>query len=184
MMGRRAAVGAGDACCCGGVVGAGDRRDGASVSVGIAQRIGVGSRAFAQHIERAEREGTLATASFQRFVDGAADHKFAADNLHRAAQGLADDRLACPLGEPAQPPAGVTALQFTRQIHQPSGKHETPSGRIDEQRARASRMGAPVTFDQLLGDQSIGGVIIRDAQQGLRQTHEGDALLVGEAEFL
>ena len=184
MLGRRAALGAGDACRSGVVVGAGDRLDGAGISVGIAPRIGVGPCAFAQHVERAERERALATAALQRLVDGATDHELAADDLHRAAQGLADDRLARPLGEPAQPSAGVAALQFPRQIHQSTGEHEAPGGCIDEQGAGATRMGAPIPCDELLGDQTVCGLIVGDAQQGLSQAHEGDALLVGEAELL
>ena len=45
-------------------------------------------------------------------------------------------------------------------------------------------MPLPPSLADLLGDQGIGRVLVGDAQQGLGEAHQDDALLGGEAVFV
>ncbi len=178
------AAGAGDAACCRGRVRPRDGLDRAGVGVGITDSIGVRARAFAQHVEGAQRQRRIAAAALERLVDAASDDELAADDLHGAAQGLADDGLAGALREAAQPATGVAAPQLARQVDEAAGEHQPPGRGVHEQRVRAPRVGIPIAGGEFLRDQAVGRLVIRDAQQCLGEAHEGDPFLVGEAELL
>ena len=162
---------------------AADCLDGARVGIGIACGVGIGTCAFAEHVEGAERERGVARAAREGFVNAATDHEFATDDLHRATERVAHDRLGDALTETTQPTPGV-GRDVARQIHQLAGEHQTPGRSVDEQRARATRMGIPMTTRDFFGNQAIGGLVVGNSQQRLGEAHERDTLLVGEPEFL
>ena len=62
-----------------------------------------------------------------------------------------------------------------------AGTDSLTSGSIDQQRLAIAQMSLPVPLGQLVGDQSIGGVCIRNAQQRFRQAHERHAFFGIEA---
>ncbi|GFE78783.1 hypothetical protein GCM10011487_07830 [Steroidobacter agaridevorans] len=49
---------------------------------------------------------------------------------------------------------------------------------------RRARVSGPVARCDLVGDQAVGGLVIGNAKQALRQTHQRDAFLIGQRELL
>ena len=61
--------------------------------------------------------------------------------------------------------------------HDAPGEHQAPGRRIDEQRLRVAEMRGPVARGDLVRDQLVGGCIVGNAQQRLRQAHQDYAFL-------
>ena len=60
------------------------------------------------------------------------------------------------------------------------GQHQAPGGGIHEQGGTGAQMLLPVAGHDLVADQLVGGVGIRDAQQGFGEAHEHHAFLGGQ----
>ena len=152
--------------------------DGVAVGSGVAGGVRLGAGAFAEHVEGARR---IASARQGR-LDGGAQHELAGQNAYRSGHRRPRHGFAQPTGQAANPSAHVLAGVVAHADHL-AGEHQRPSGGVQKQRIRVPQMRGPVAAAQPLGDQRLGGVAVRDAQQRLADAHEGDSLLVGKAEF-
>ncbi len=85
-------------------------------------------------------------------------------------------------GSPMRPttraiaPCGA-ATSFAIEPDDAAGEHQPPGGGVDEQRLAVAEVARPVAGLDLVGDQAIGGVVIRNAQQRLGEAHQDHALL-------
>jgi hypothetical protein len=143
----------------------------------IARGVGAGQRRLAEHVEGVQIGALLAGArALQCFADAAAHDELAAHHAHRAAHRHADHRLAA-VAEQALPDRAEIAGLIERRAHDAPGQHQAPGRCVDEQRVAGAKVLVPVGFGQLVGDQFLGGLVVRDAQQGLGQTHQQHAFL-------
>ena len=163
--------------------GGADDLDGMVVRLQVALGILQGSSALAEHVERAQGYLGLAHAACERLLDGSADHELAADDAHRSAHGESHQRFA-RFARQVHDPSRSIRLDGRIQIQHAARQHQPPCRCIDEQRLRLSGMRGPIARRKLFGDQAIRRRIVWDAQQCLRDAHEGDPLLIGQAEFL
>ncbi len=163
--------------------GRGNGLDGGGVRIQVTARVRIRARAFAQHVEGAEREIGFAGAALECLGDVAADDELAAHDAHRAAQRQPHHRLAQAPLERAEPAARIAA-DLRGQLDEAPRQHQPPGRGIHEQRVRAAGVCRPVAAGELLGDQPVGGLIVRDAQQRFGEAHERDAFLVRETELL
>ncbi len=152
-----------------------NRRDGVLVTRQVPQRVGVGAGALAQHVETEAQVG-LALARRRRLLhallDGLAQHKLAAQQLHRTQRG-GHHGLSTELGHQA----GLVA-RFGQELL----RHGDRGGR----QARQSRIGCPIEVgaSELVGGQGNRRLCVRHAQQRLRQSHEGQTFGAGDRVLL
>ena len=139
--------------------------------------------ALAQHVEGAQSEFRFAGAARQGFLDAAPDDEFSADDPHCTAHGEPHQGLACLARQFADPSRGI-GLDRRIEFEDAAGQHESPRRCVDEQGFGPARMRRPVTGRELLGDEPIGGGVVRNSQQRFCDAHEGDTLLIGKPEFL
>ena len=149
------------------------------VTLGIRER----TRALAQHVERAQSHLGLARAARQRLFDAASDDEFTADDAHRTAHGEPHQRFARLAPELADPRRGI-GLDRGIEFQHAAGQHQAPGRCVDEQRFGFAGMRRPVAGGELLGNQPVGGRIVGNPQQRFGDAHEGDALLIRQAELL
>ncbi len=62
-------------------------------------------------------------------------------------------------------------------LRQPAGQHQPPGRRIDQQRRALSEVLLPVAARELVADQPVGGLGVRDAQQRFGDAHQQHAFL-------
>ncbi len=163
-------------------IGFGHRPDGVAVRLGVPGGIFVGAGALAEHVERGQA-GAVRALPRQGFFDGSSLHEFTAHDAHRPRHGGPGNRLAYPSGQAVDPAAHV-AGQVVRQADDVAGEHQGPGGGVQEYGVGLPDVLRPVCRADLLGDQSLGGIVIRNAQQRLADAQERNALLVGQAVFL
>ncbi len=145
----------------------------------IALPVGEGASRLAEHVEaRGEAGILLLPHPPDRLADGSAHDEDLAHQPHRRAYRLSDERLAGP-GKEALQGAGLLAL-----ADQGSADHQPPGRRIDQGRVRLALVRAPVRIAELVGDQLVGRLRVRHAQEGLGERQEGDALRRVEPIFL
>ena len=143
----------------------------------VARRVGARERRLAEHVERVTVTGVLALGGTrQRLLDRASHHELVAHDLHGLAQCRAHDRLADAADQPAHEAAGIARGGSIR-LHDATGQHQAPGRGVDEQARLVRQVRGPVTGIDLLGDQPVGRVGIRYAQQRLGQTHQDHAFL-------
>ncbi len=119
--------------------------------------------------------------ALQRLVDRLAGDELLAHHAHRHIDAAADHRLA-RAGDQARQCCGKTAVADGG--GELAGDDETPGRGIDEKRAPAAEMRLPVAGGDLVADQRIAGVGVRDTQQRFRQAHQRHAFLRGERIFM
>ena len=112
--------------------------------------------------------------ALERFVDGAAHHELSGQHAHRRGHRLAHHGLARAREETAQRRREVALIGAAAE--EPPGEHQCPGRSIDEERVRLAEMTRPISRRQLVTDQPVDGGGVGNAQQGLGQAHEGDAL--------
>ena len=108
----------------------------------------------------------------QRLADGLAQHEVGGEKPHRLPGCGTHRRLAEPAHQAVQ-----DRLRRLVRGHDPGCDAERPGGGGDQQRARARRVVGEIGGRELVLDQQVRGRIVRHAQQGFRQHHEGEALL-------
>ena len=164
--------------------GAANDVDGMGIGMEVSFGIGEGAGAFAQHVEREQGPRlVLRSAAAHGFVDRAAHHVLPTQNAHGLQNRPAHYGFAQSCNEAAHPVDRVVqCLRLKR--HQAPCQHQPPHGSVDETRGRLAEMRIPVTGSNFLRDQRIGSRLVGDAQQRLRQAHQGDALAVGKAKLL
>ena len=85
--------------------------------------------------------------------------------------------------EPAQERRPDRATSSSDSGARAARQHQAPGGGIDEQRLGLAQVVRPLPDRDLVGDQPVGRVGVRDAQQRLREAHQHDALLRGEVDI-
>ncbi len=159
---------------------AADGMDRTTVVFQVAQRVLHGQRAFAQHVERVAVAGVVALVrARQCFADGAAHHELVAHDLHRLAHGQAHHRLT-HAADQALERAGRIGAGGVVHLHQLAGQHQAPGGGVDQHRVAAAQMLFPVGIGQLVADQLVGGVLVRNAQQRFGHAHQQHAFLAAQ----
>ena len=151
-------------------------------AVGFQVALGVlgGEGGFAEHVVGMAVAALLERArALERLVDAPAHHELAAHDAHRLTEGRAHDRLAEARDEPAQERRRVADLDL-RVADQPARQHQAPGRGVDEQRVGLAQVLVPVGAAELVGDQLLGGGVVRDAQQRLGEAHQHDAFARGE----
>ncbi len=147
----------------------------------VALGVGVGARALAQHVERADE--ARPRRALQRRLDGAAEHELIAHHPDRGGDRAADHRLADPAGQALEEPGQVAPRALVR-LDQPPGQHQAPGPGVDEQAVGAADVRRPVGRADLLGDQRVAGGFVGRAQQRLGQAHQRQALRRRQPELL
>ena len=158
--------------------------DRVAVGLQIAVRIGLGQRGLAEHVEgiAVGRVGALARAR-QRLADRAAHDELVAHDPHRLAHRQPDHRLADAADQALERVVDV-ALGVVRQVDQMPGQHQAPGGGVDQHRVRLAHVLLPVGLAELVADQRIGRVLVRNAQQRLGHAHQQHAFLAAEVVLL
>jgi len=153
------------------------------VRVGIEIALGVrlGARALAQHVEGAQRQLRLRAGAGQRRIDGLADDEGMTERLHRLAQCGAHDGRDHGLGDAC---SGDLPGELGGHLGEqpPGGAEQREAGAQQDIRVAAHPRVA--NGGETLGDQLVGALRVRCAQQRLRQAHEGSALRAVERELL
>ena len=155
--------------------------DRVGVDLFIALGVGGGAGALAQHVETAQP--ALAVRPPQRRLDGAPDHELLAHDADGGGHGLTDDRFAQTPGDAGQE-ARQIGLGLLVGVNQLARQHQAPCRGVDEQAVGLAEVRRPVGRPDLLGDQPIARVLVRRAQQGFGQAHQGQTLAGAQREFL
>jgi len=109
-----------------------------------------------------------------------------AHGSHRLGAGrhsLTDYGLAQPADDAFQK-TGQVGARLVVDVHQLARQHEAPGRGVDEQAVRLAQVPGPVGRADLLGDQPVPGVLVRRAQQGLGEAHQGQTLAGAQRELL
>ena len=163
-----------------GLVVTADRVDRATVVFQVTLGILHGQRAFAEHVERIAVAGVVALVrARQCLIDGAAHDELVAHDLHRLAHGQSDHRLTH---------AADQALECARHIgaggivdlDQAAGQHQAPGGGVDQHRVAAAHVLLPVGIAELVADQLVGGLLVRNAQQRFGHAHQQHAFFAAQ----
>ena len=154
-----------------------DRRDRACIRGEIARCVGRRDRGFAEHVERIAiaRVGAL-PASRQRFVDRASHHELLGHHLHRLAHGEPHDRFAGARDDSLVPRFGI-ARGVDVEARQAARQHQSPRRRVDEQRIRCAEVPLPIAARELVANQQIGRLAVRNPQQRFGDAHQKHAFL-------
>ena len=155
-----------------------------AIARGMALGVVVGARRFSQHVEReAIAERGLLLAIDERVIDRRAEHELAAENAHRLAQCLANQRLAAPRDQPLHEAAEIAVLALAPIDDVPS-QHQPPGRGIHQDGVRMAEMARPVASADRAGDQPVGGRGVGDAEQRLREAEQQHPLLARKAIFV
>ena len=151
------------------------------VRVEVALRVRFGARAFAQHVEGAEREPGLGAPARERRIDRLADDECMSQELHRLAQRRPHDRGDHGLREAR---GRELARQLRRHLGQESPRRAEQREPGPQQQVAVTRNPRAAQRRKPLGDQLIGALRVGRPQQCLCQAHEGLALCAVERELL
>ena len=116
----------------------------------------------------------LLLAIAQRLVNSAPEDKVLPHDLHGLVNRPANHRLAQPVDQFTNNAGRRTVLTPVEGNHF-AGQQQTPCGCIDQQRVTLTQMFFPVSDTELVADQSVSGVIIRNTHQCFGQAHQQDA---------
>ena len=160
-----------------------DSRDRRRVGLPVTLRIGGRQRGLAEHIERVAIASVgLLLRALHRRGDRAAHYILMAHDPHRLTNGQAHYRLTGLVGDPGQHRAKIRAGRLPDANHA-SGQHQPPGRRVDEQRLASAEVRFPVSAGEFVGNQRLGGLIVRNPQQRLGQAHQHNALFRGQVIF-
>ena len=155
--------------------GAAHRRDGRGILLAIALGIGARQRGLTQHVEGIAVVALfLAGGARQRGVDVASHDELVPEDAHgllerRARHGLTESRRQ--LAVPGARLSHLVAIQR----HDAAGEHESPGRCVDQQRIAVAEMIVPGAARNLVGDEPVRGLAIRNPQQRLGEAHEDHA---------
>ncbi len=165
----------------------GHHADGVTVFVEIALGVLFRAGALAQHVKAEERLdlaiGLPAAAALDRALDVAAQNELLAQDSHGALDGGPDDGFAQTSGHLLEVFARIL-LGARIHLENRTGHHQADGRRIDQPVIRFPGMLDPGAGPDLLGDEIIGRFRVRNPQQRLGQTHQGQAFLVAQTELL
>ena len=155
--------------------GTAHRRDGRRILLAIALGIGARQRGLTQHVEGIAVVALfLAGGAGQRGVDVAPHDELVPEDAHGLLERRARHGLTESGSELAVPGARFSHL-VAIQRHDATGEHQSPGGCVDQQRIAVAEMVVPGAARNLVGDEPVGGLAIRDSQQGFGEAHEDHA---------
>ena len=150
------------------------------VGAEVAQGVGCRLRPLAQHVVGVAVAQLLALSrALDRLLDRLPEHELLAQDAHGLAHRLADHGLAQARDKAAQAVGDLLARLVP--AHHGAGEHEAEGRGVDQEALRAGDPALPVHVLDLVPDQEVLGQGIGNAQQGLGQAHEHDALVRAEA---
>ncbi len=138
----------------------------------IALRVRGRQRRLAEHVERIVEFRRLRRAA-QRALDRLAHDELRPENPHRLAQRGTHDGLADALDEPRKERRG-RFLELGG-AHDAPRQEQRPRRSVDEQRFALSQVCLPIRGTELVGNEPVRRVGIRNAQQRLGEAHQHDA---------
>src|SRR5690606_36113061 len=100
---------------------------------------------------------------------------------NRNAYRSLDQGFAARADKPDQRLGQGTALPATQQ---PARQHQTPDCRIGKDGLRTAKMRLPAASTDFFANKRVAHRSVGNAQQGLRQAHQCNALLAGERELV
>ena len=157
-----------------------DRVDRATVILQVTLGVLHGQRAFAEHVERIAVAGVVALVrARQRFVDGAAHDELVAHDLHRLAHCQADHRLTHATDQALERARHIGAGGIV-DLDQAAGQHQAPGGGVYQHRVAAAHVLLPVRIAELVADQLVGRLLVRNAQQRFGHAHQQHAFLAAQ----
>ena len=158
-----------------------DGVDGVLVIGQVARGVFGRHRRFAQHVEGVTEPFLLERPhAIERFLDRAAGDEGFTQQAHGHVQPLAHQRLAAAREQARE---GGGKRLFLGKGNELAGDDQAPGGGIDEDRAAAAQMLAPLAAREFVADEGIARGGVRDTQQRLGQAHERHAFAAREAEF-
>ena len=161
-----------------------DPGNGVMVSREIALRVRRGQGRLAEHVVRVAIAPVSAFGrAFQGLPDGPPHDELMTHDAHRLAHCRAHDGLASTAGELAERLRRIANCRFVQRQQLP-GQHQAPGRGVDEQRVAGANVILPLCRSDLVGNQPVGRVGIRDAQQCLGNTHQQHALFGGQVILL
>ena len=101
------------------------------------------------------------------------------EDAHCLDNGCTDNGFTQSSDQPFDGRSRSEIIEIT-EMDKPSCQHQCPGRGIDEKRIALANVFFPVPCAQLVPDQVVSGMAIRNTQQGLRQTHEDNPLFTGE----
>ena len=156
---------------------AGERGDRVGVREVVTPCVGPGAGRLPQHVVR---EAVALRLHRGRAVPGLAhvppEHELVPELAHRLRDRGADDRLAEASDRFVQRPR-QTVLRLAEHL---AGEQERPCRGVHQRRARMTQVRRPVRRPDLVLDQRIDGLHVRDSQQRLGEAHERHALACRE----
>ena len=160
--------------------GGGDGVERRGIGAGVAGGVVMGLGGLAEHVEAvAPALGLLGRGALQRFVDGAAEHELAAEDLHRLPDRGADHRLAEAADGAAE--RGAPALGLVIGFFEHLAGQQQREGRgVDEGRAAVAHLLGPVGTGKLVGDEVVGGGGVGHAQQRFGKAHQRNAFVAAK----
>ena len=139
-----------------------DRGDRVLIGGMVALGIGHRARRLAEHVEGMAVALPLGVAgTVERFLDRPPHDELAGQDAHRRGHRLAPHRLARSRDEAAQ---YVAEIVVAVRAQQAAGQHQGPGRGVDEQRAGMAEMALPIGAGDLVADQPVDGLGIRDPQ--------------------
>ena len=155
--------------------GAANGVDRGFVGVHIALGIALRQRRFAQHVVGEAKTCRFAHARIgERLGNGFAGDELLAHHAHCHVHALANEGLA-PLGGQSRQQRGERF--FAVRGYQLARQQQTPGGCVDKQRGALAQVRFPLAAADLVADQCVARRLVRNAQQGFGQAHQGHAFL-------
>ncbi len=115
-----------------------------------------------------------------RLVDAGPNHELLAKQLDGAPQRLTDDPIAGSRHEALDRIKRCPPRSFPK-AHHTAGQHQAERRCVDEKAARMTQMPRPLSITDLIGNEPVCGLRVRNAQQGLGKAHQDDAFLARQA---
>ena len=141
-----------------------------AIRLEIAVGIGRGQRRLAEHVERvAIAPVGAAQRVVERLLDRAAHDELVAHDAHGLPHRRAHDAARrCGSRRGSSRPAGRGDVVRV-EPHDAAGEHQAPGRGVHEQRLAVAEMARPVAGAQLVGDQAVGRVVVRECAAAPRR---------------
>ena len=110
-------------------------------------------------------------APFQRLPHRPAEDELVNKDSHGPRDRFAHDGLSQPGDQPSEKRGDVCFL-ILAEPHESPGQHQCPGRGVHEEGVAAPQMRRPIGGRDLVMDQAIGGLGIRNTKQGFRQAKQ------------
>ncbi len=113
-----------------------------------------------------------AARTLERLVDVASHHELLAEDAHRGGYRLADDRFTGARDQALEGAAQVAVVVV--EIDDAASEHQRPGAGVDEGAVRGAEALFPLGAADLVANQAIDGLRVRNAQQRFGEAHQDD----------